>query len=160
MSDNSGWWQRRLGGMINQRPEQQTPGPAVRWEPQYPPTGPRQEVVGEAQSGGNGDSSYNQVQRQGYVTKAPANVGKVGQCPGCGGSNFFKRRWAHTEAAPLCTDCGYNGDLFTQSGTLLNAVGLTSSGPVATARTDNPGGQSQFGTDPNVTSDFDWGNVR
>jgi hypothetical protein len=162
MSDIS-WWERRLGGVVNrQQPPPPAPtsyGPAVRWEPQYPPTGPRQEVD-YGQSGGNGDTTHGQVQRQGYVSKAPSSIGKVGQCPGCGGSNYFRRRWAHTEAAPLCTDCGFNGDLFTQSGTLLNAVGMSSSGPVAFARTDNPGGQSHFEADPSVPGDFSWSSIR
>jgi hypothetical protein len=162
MSDIS-WWERRLGGLVN-RPPSSSPAPtsyapAARWEPQYPPTGPQQRQEW-SQPGGNGDTSYGQVQRQGYVDKAPASVGKVGQCPGCGGSNYFRRRWAHTEAAPLCTDCGYNGDLFTQSGTLLNSVGMTSSGPVQFARTDNPGGESHFEADPSVPADFSWSGVR
>jgi hypothetical protein len=164
MSDIS-WWERRLGGVVNRQQQPPPPpaptsyGPAVRWEPQYPPTGPRQEVD-YGQPGGNGDTTHGQVQRQGYVNKAPSSIGKVGQCPGCGGSNYFRRRWAHTEAAPLCTDCGFNGDLFTQSGTLLNAVGMSSSGPVAFARTDNPGGQSHFEADPSVPGDFSWSSVR
>jgi hypothetical protein len=65
------------------------------------------------------------------------------------------------EAAPLCTDCGYNGEHFTQSGTLLNAVGLKSSGPTQFARTDNPDASSRMGVDPSLSdTDFSWGNVR
>jgi len=67
-----------------------------------------------------------------------------------------------TEAAPLCVDCGYNGDLWEQSGTLLNAVGMKSSGPLRYARSDNPTGAEQFGIDPSLQGhdDFSWGNVR
>ena len=104
--------------------------------------------------------NYQRVRQQGYVSKAPQSVSRTGQCPDCGGSNFFQRKWAHTEAAPLCTDCGFNGDLFTQSGSLLNSIGASSSGPVAFARTDNPGGESHFGTDPSVPQDFSWSSVR
>jgi hypothetical protein len=100
------------------------------------------------------------VQQQGYVAKAPSSVGKSGRCPGCGGGNLFRRRWANTECAPLCTDCGYNGDLFTQSGTLLNGVGMKSSGPVNFARSDNPGGEMHFGVDPGVPQDFNISSVR
>jgi hypothetical protein len=114
----------------------------------------------EAQPEGNEDTNYQRVRHQGYVSKKPSNVGRVGTCPECGGSNFFQRRWARSEAAPLCTDCGYNGDLFTQSGSLLNAMGAASQGPVAFARTDNPGGESHFGVDPGVSSDFSWSSVR
>lgn len=155
------WWERRLGGAARQ-PAPPSPGPAVRWEPQYPPTGPRQEVTGVGQSGGNGDTIHSQVQHRGYVSKPPQSAQqRDGACPGCGGSNYFRRKWAHQEAAPLCTDCGYNGDLFTQSGTLLNGMGMRSSGPVQFARTDNPGGDSHFGTDAGlVNTDFDWGAVR
>src|SRR5438046_3759283 len=149
MTDSS-WWERHL--RVPAAPVSVPTGypqKAVRWEPSYPPTGLRQEVTG-VQPGSNGDSSWDRVQRQGYITKAPASSGKSGDCPSCGGSNFFKRRWANTECAPLCTDCGYNGDYFTQSGTLLNAVGMHSSGPVAFARTDNPSAEPHFGVDPNV----------
>ena len=165
MSDVS-WWERHLGGGSNNRQPPPHPqnnggsnyGPAVRWQPQYPPTAPppSQQPVPET----GGDPTYDRVRAQGYNSKKPANVGRVGECPNCGGSNFFRRRWAHTEAAPLCTDCGYNGDLFEQSGTMLNSVGMSSSGPVAFARTDNPGGESHFGVDPSVPQDFSWSAVR
>ena len=164
----SDWWARKLGGVIPQQSQQQAPPPqpvgypqkAVRWQPSYPPTGPRQEVE-TSQPEGNGDDTYQRVRGQGYDHKAPSGLGKDGRCPDCGGSNFFRRRWANAEAAPLCTDCGYNGDLFTQSGTLLNAVGMKSSGPVAFARTDNPGADSRFGADPGLeNTDFSWANVR
>jgi hypothetical protein len=162
MSDLS-WYERHLGGVIPARapePPNGYPQKAVRWAPSYPPTGPRQEVVVN-QPGGNGDDSYDQVQRQGFIAKPPPSMmAGGGDCPGCGGHNYFRRRWAHTEAAPLCTDCGYNGDHFTQSGTLLNAVGIRSSGPVSFARTDNPSGESNFNADPGVSSDFSWSQVR
>jgi hypothetical protein len=159
------WWERHLGGV--RQPPSTTPsspgqsnyGPAVRWQPQYPPTAPASQQQ-QYQQQAEGDDAYQRVRQQGYVSKAPANVGRTGTCPDCGGSNFFRRRWAHTEAAPLCTDCGFNGDLFTQSGTLLNAVGASSSAPVSFARTDNPGGESHFGADPNVPQDFSWSAVR
>lgn len=162
MSDIS-WWERHLGGNRQQPPPSSAPqnyGPAVRWQPQYPPTGPATQGDATTQPEGNGDNTYDRVRAQGYASKKPANVGRVGTCPDCGGSNFFRRRWAHTEAAPLCTDCGYNGELFTQSGTLLNGVGMSSSGPVSFARTDNPGGDSHFGVDPSVPQDFNWSAVR
>ena len=163
MSDLS-WWERHLNVPPHQSPQQQattypaptSPGPAVRWQPQYPPTAPRP----EAPLPPEGDDNYQRVRQQGYVSKAPQSINRTGQCPDCGGSNFFRRKWAHTEAAPLCTDCGYNGDLFTQSGSLLNSIGATSSGPVAFARTDNPGGESHFGVDPSVPNDFSWSGVR
>lgn len=136
------------------------PQKAVRWQPQYPPTGPRQEVE-TSQPEGTEDDTYLRVRGQGFDHKAPASVGTTGHCPECGGSNFFKRRWANHEAAPLCTDCGYNGDFFVQSGTLLNAVGMKSSGPTQFARTDNPEATSQFGADPGLAStEFSWANVR
>jgi hypothetical protein len=65
------------------------------------------------------------------------------------------------EAAPLCTECGHNGDLFEQSGKLLAAAGVKSSGPTQFARSDNPEAQSHFGIDPGLaTTDFSWSNVR
>lgn len=167
MSDVS-WWERALGGAA---PSPRAPAPAtqpagypqkaVRWQPQYPPTGPRQEVEAP-QPEGDSDDNWNRVRRQGYVDKAPTNTGRVGACPSCGGSNLFRRKGPlGIEAAPLCTDCGYNGDLFEQSGTLLNAIGMKSSGPVQFSRSDNPRGDAHFETDPGLTSsDFDWSNVR
>jgi hypothetical protein len=164
MSDNS-WWQRHLGrpsapAPSNGSPQIPTyPQKAVRWEESYPPTGPRQEMP-DIQPGGNGDDTYLRVRQQGYNNRAPENVGKVGRCPRCGGSNFFRRRWANTEAAPLCTDCGHNGDLFEQSGTALMGAGVKSSGPIQTARTDNPEATANFGIDASVSSDFSWSSVR
>ena len=100
------------------------------------------------------------MQDQGFISKAPPSLGQSGACPGCGGSNFFRRKWAFKECAPLCVDCGYNGDIFTQSGTLLNSIGMRSSGPTAFARTDNPNGESHFGTDPKLAStDFSWSSI-
>ena len=107
------------------------------------------------------DDNWHRVRFQGFITKAPLSVGKDGRCPGCGGSNFFRRKTGQYEAAPLCTECGYNGDYFTQSGTLLSDIGMKSSGPVQFARTDNPGADSRFGTDPGLNgTDFSWANVR
>jgi hypothetical protein len=95
------------------------------------------------------------------LSKAPSSVGKDGHCPGCGGNNYFQRKIGQLEAAPLCTECGYNGEHFTQSGTLLSAVGMKSSGPTQFARSDNPGAESRFSVDPSVNStDFSWSNVR
>ena len=165
----SDWWARQLGGAVapQQAPVQPQqpagyPQKAVRWQPTYPPTGPRgQEVAGNGdQPEGEPDDNWHKVNRQGYVTKAPPSIGKIGACPECGGSNYFRRRWANQEAAPICVDCGYNGDLFLQSGTLLNAVGAKSVGPTQTARSDNPRAESHLWTDPGVGSDFSWGNVR
>ena len=166
MSDLS-WWERHLNVPVRQQPTNTTAarffsgnyGPAVRWQPRYPPTAPRS-LSSRCPRRREGDNENDRVRQQGFVTKAPQSASRTGQCPDCGGSNFFRRRWAHTEAAPLCTDCGYNGDLFTQSGSLLNSMGASSSGPVAFARTDNPGGESHFGTDPSVPSDFSWSGVR
>lgn len=161
MSDN--WWARKLGQYVTPAPNGSAPitapQKAVRWRESYPPTGPCQEVVDD-QPGGYGDDNWQRVQRQGFIDKAPGSVGHTGKCPKCNGSNYFRRRWAHTECAPLCTDCGYNGDLWEQSGSLLNAVGLKSSGPTQTARTDNPFGEGHLGVDPGVSSDFSWSNVR
>jgi hypothetical protein len=158
------WWARRLGIT----PQQPTSGPpsnggglpqkAVRWqEPQYPPTGPRQEVLEDRSED---DDTYIRVRHQGYDTKAPSGLGQSGKCPSCRGSNYFRRRWSGFEAAPLCTDCGYNGDYFTQSGTLLNGVGMKSAGPTHSARSDNPRGDSNFSVDPSVPNDFNWSAVR
>lgn len=170
MSDVS-WWERALGG-VARRPVAPPPPPsqpagypqkAVRWQPQYPPTGPRQEVTEWDQPGSDPDDNWHRVNRQGFVEKAPGSVGKSGRCPQCNGSNFFRRKGPMgTEAAPLCTECGYNGDLFEQSGTLLNAVGMKSSGPVNFARSDNPRGDQNFGIDPSLQGhdDFSWSNVR
>lgn len=170
MSDVS-WWERALGGVPARRPTAPSPPAqqplayprkAVRWEPQYPPTGPRQEVE-TTQPGGDGDDNWHRVNRQGYVEKAPTSKGTSGRCPHCNGSSFFRRKGPMgLEAAPLCVDCGYNGDLFEQSGTLLNAVGMKSSGPVRFARSDNPGGDQHFEIDPSLQGhdDFSWSNVR
>ena len=168
MSDVS-WWERALGGVRAPRPQAAPPTQpvgypqkAVRWQPQYPPTGPRQEVE-SVQPGSQDDDNWHRVNRQGYVDKAPGSIGKTGRCPQCNGSNFFRRKGPmNTEAAPLCTECGYNGDLFEQSGTLLNAIGAKSSGPVRFARSDNPGGDSNFGIDATLAGheDFSWSNVR
>jgi len=114
------------------------------------------------QSGGDVDDNWHRVRRQGFVDKAPSSTGKIGECPGCGGSNYFRRKGPMgAEAAPICTECGYNGDLFVQSGTLLNAVGMKSSGPVQFARSDNPDHQPRFGVDPSLNgTDFSWSTVR
>jgi len=114
------------------------------------------------QSEGNGDTTYNRVRSQGYDAKAPSSVGSSGKCPGCGGSNYFKRRGPMgVEAAPLCTDCGHNGNFFEQSGTTLNAIGMKSSGPLHFAKSDNPQGISRFEEDPALGgTEFNWSNVR
>ena len=165
----SDWWARQLGGVAPATspaptPQTTTPYPqkAVRWQPSYPPTGPRQEVVGEGQPGSDNDDSWHRVRRQGFVDKAPTSVGTSGRCPSCGGSNYFRRKGPMgIEAAPLCTECGHNGDLFEQSGKLLAAAGVKSSGPTQFARSDNPEAQSHFGIDPGLaTTDFSWSNVR
>jgi len=165
------WWEKALGGAVPTRapaaspPAQPTgyPHKAVRWEPQYPPTGPRQEVTGRDQPGGEPDDNWHRVNRQGFVEKAPTSLGTSGRCPSCNGGNFFRRKGQMgTEAAPLCVDCGYNGDLFEQSGKLLNAIGMKSSGPVRFARSDNPKGDQHFEIDPTLAGhgDFSWSNVR
>jgi predicted RNA-binding Zn-ribbon protein involved in translation (DUF1610 family) len=113
------------------------------------------------QPGGDEDDNWHRVRRQGYIAKAPAHAGKDSRCPQCGGSNFFRRRIGNTEAAPLCTECGYNGDLWEQSGTALMGAGVKSTGPVQFARSDNPGAESHFGTDPSLNgTDFSWNTVR
>lgn len=165
----SDWWARQLGGAVPAAPPaptQQTttapyPQKAVRWQPSYPPTGPRQEVTEWDQSESGTDDSWHKVRRQGFVEKAPTSVGKSGRCPSCNGTNYFTRKGPMgIQAAPLCTECGYNGDLFEQSGKLLDSAGVKSTGPVQFARSDNPGGQSNFGSDPGVSGDFNWSNVR
>jgi len=141
---SSDWWDKHLG-------VQTAPRKAAQWEANYPPT--RQpEPVEEYPSDLSPDDQQavdrqRRVQRQGYDTKAPQGKAAASRCPGCGGSNLFTRRWAGKECAPLCTDCGYNGDYFTQSGVLLNGVGFHSSGPVESARSNNPGGSSTFASD-------------
>lgn len=169
MASGSDWWARQLGGVVPSTPAPSVqpiqtvsyPQKAVRWQPQYPPTGPRQEVVDD-QPGGEGDDSWQRVHRQGFVSKAPTSLGRDGKCPGCGGSNYFRRKGPMgVEAAPLCTECGYNGEYFTQSGTLLNAVGMKSSGPTQFARTDNPEAQAHLWADPGLSStEFSWSAVR
>lgn len=167
MSSDPSWWARKLGQVLPApvAPTQPVtggyPAKAVRWQPQYPPTGPRQEVTGGVQSEGDIDPNWAQVNRQGFIQKAPQSAGQSGQCPGCGGSNYFHRKGPMgVEAAPICTECGYNGELFTQSGTLLNAVGMKSSGPVQFSRSDNAEGVSHFEADPGMSSEFSWSNVR
>jgi hypothetical protein len=167
MSD-VGWWERALGGV--RRPATTPPPPpsqpvgypqkAVRWQPQYPPTGPRQEVTERDQPAGDTDDNWHRVNRQGFVEKAPGSLGTSGRCPRCNGSSFFRRKTGQFEAAPLCVDCGYNGDLFEQSGTLLNTIGMKSSGPVQFARSDNARGDSHFEVDPSVPDGFSWSSVR
>jgi len=167
----SDWWARQLGGLVPTQPvPQERQGPttapvypqkAVRWQPQYPPTGPRQEVTEWDQPGSDADDSWHRVRRQGYVEKAPGSVGKSGRCPSCNGSSFFRRKGPMgIEAAPLCTDCGYNGELFEQSGKLLDMAGVRSSGPTQFARSDNPGAESHFGQEANMPTEFSWSNVR
>jgi len=163
MSDAASWWARQLGGVRSApTPVSQPAGypqKAVRWQqPQYPPTGPQRPPD---QPEGEDDDNWHRVHRQGFVAKSPSSAGKTGACPECGGSNYFSRKGPlGVEAAPLCTDCGYNGDFFVQSGTLLNAIGAKSTGPVQFARTDNPEAQSRLWADPGLAgSDFSWGNV-
>ena len=110
---------------------------------------------------GDPDDNWHRVRSQGFVSKAPPSRGSDGRCPGCGGSNFFRRKMGQFEAAPLCTECGYNGEHFTQTGTLLSAIGMKSSGPVQFARTDNPQAEGRFGVDPSLNgTDFSWSTVR
>ena len=164
MSDVS-WWARKLGQVPpTQAPAQPAnggyPAKAVRWQPQYPPTGPRQEVTEWDQPGSDSDDNWHRVHRQGFVEKAPSGLGKDGHCPQCGGSNLFRRKWAGSEAAPLCTECGYNG-LYEQSGTLLNSIGMKSSGPTRFAKSDNPDHVPNLGVDASLNgTDFSWSNVR
>jgi hypothetical protein len=159
----SDYWARQFGSVTPPSVPTQPvsyPQKAVRWEPGYPPTGPRTQEVAADQLGGMPEDNWNRVQHQGYVAKPPTSAGKLGACPECGGSSFFKRKGPMgVEAAPLCTDCGYNGDYFVQSGTLLNAIGMKSSTPIQFARSDNPEAQSRLWSDPGVGSDFSWGNV-
>jgi hypothetical protein len=170
MSDVS-WWERALGGARRSpapSPHQPPPQPAgypqkaVRWQPQYPPTSPRQEVTEWDQPGGEPDDNWHKVNRQGFVEKAPGSTGTSGRCPRCNGSSFFRRKTGQFEAAPLCVDCGYNGDLFEQSGTMLNTIGMKSSGPTQFARSDNPRGEQHFEIDASLAgnADFSWNNVR
>jgi hypothetical protein len=152
MSDG-GWWARRLGIATPTRQESRPapsglPRKAVRWEDSYPPTGLQQrQEVGQSE----GDEVYIQVREQGFVSKAPAGTKSSGRCPECGSGNFFRRRWANAEAAPLCVDCGYNGEFFTQTGTLLTNAGVISSGPTQSARSDNPQAASRFGMDETLS---------
>jgi hypothetical protein len=147
----SDWWDRHLGV-----PTTPPPRKAAQWEYNYPTPPPVREEPTP------GDSQYQRIQLQGYDTKAPASKGATGTCPGCGGSNFFRRKGPMgVEAAPLCTDCGYNGDYFTQSGTLLNGAGILSSGPTHFARSSNPTGESQFSADQQlVNAGWNPGTVR
>lgn len=159
MSD--GWWARRLG--ISTPPGTAPGGPAsrsdwqpqkaVRWQQSYPPTGPRQEVTGEDQPEGYGDDTYHRVRAQGFDVKAPGSIGQSSGCPSCHGSNYFRRKGPFgIEAAPLCTECGYNGNLWEQSGTTLNGAGVKSSGPTQFARSDNPHADSHFGMDATLAN--------
>ena len=168
MSDVS-WWERQLSRVVPSRPAAPVPAQqpvgypqkAVRWQPQYPPTGPRQEVAEWDQSEGDPDDNWHRVHRQGFVDKAPTHTGKDSRCPQCHGSNYFRRRVGSSEAAPLCTECGYNGDLWEQSGTTLNGAGVKSTGPVQFARSDNPEARERFGVDPSLNgTDFSWSSVR
>lgn len=167
MSDVS-WWERQLSKVVPQRPTAPVPSQpvgypqkAVRWQPQYPPTGPRQEVEESYQSEGDPDDNWHRVRRQGFIAKAPSHATKDTRCPQCGGSSYFHRRVGNTEAAPLCTECGYNGNLWEQSGTTLNGAGIKSSGPLQFARSDNPDHQPRFGVDPTLNgTDFSWSSVR
>jgi len=85
MSD-VGWWERALGGAVGRpaapAPPSVTtngyPQKAVRWQPEYPPTGPRQEVTEMTQPGGDADDNWRRVNRQGYIEKAPASLGTRG----------------------------------------------------------------------------------
>jgi hypothetical protein len=161
---SNSWWDhlRRPDTPLQTQPGAGAlPRKAVRWQSNYPATAPRPDPLYPDESDPE-MTEYYRVRQQGFVSTPPPNQrdSAVGQCPGCHGSNFFRRRWANKECAPLCTDCGYNGDYFTQSGNLLNAVGMKSSGPMQFARTDNPTGESQFRTDPAVTRDFSWSSVR
>lgn len=149
----SDWWDRHL--RRTDAPLEPQPGAlprkAVRWQENYPPVAPPTEpgyVAGIDPEMGE----YYRVRKQGFISTPPpsAREAAAGRCPECGGNNFFRRRWANTECAPLCVDCGYNGDYFTQSGALLNAVGLHSAGPVQFARSDNPSGESGFSADPGM----------
>jgi hypothetical protein len=103
----SDWWARRLGG--SNPPAPTTPMPQPQPGQWYPPTtapvpqvpqGPPQVTVANlmeavsAWSGGEGQRNS-------------------ARCPGCGGTNLFRRQVGAVEAAPLCYDCGWNG-LWTQ----------------------------------------------
>jgi hypothetical protein len=131
------WWDRKLKRI----PTMVTPTArrAVQWEEHSPPPRP----VVEMSPMGDMDDPHTRVQQQGFIGKQPEGARNASVCPHCGSGNFFRRRWANKECAPLCTECGYNGDYFTQSGTLINAVGVKSAGPVQFARSDNPDGMSQ-----------------
>jgi hypothetical protein len=158
---SSNWWDKRLGVPT-------APGPrkAAQWETNYPPVRqpepPQPEYdPGLSQEDREALDRQQRVRTQGYVSKAPEGKGASSHCPGCGGSNLFRRRWAGKECAPLCTDCGYNGDYFTQSGVLLNGVGFHSSGPTESARMTNPDGKSTFGADQQlVNAGWNPGSVR
>ena len=137
------WWDRKL--RRNPVVVATTPPPrrVVQWEENYPPVRP---VVDTFPIGDMNDPRT-RVQQQGFIGRQPEGVMNSSSCPHCGSGNFFRRRWANKECAPLCVDCGYNGDYFTQSGSLINAVGMKGSGPMQFARSDNPNGESQLDWD-------------
>ena len=146
---SNSWWDKHLGPVIGPgettTPFRQTVRKAVQWQqPQqnYPAmrrTPSAEEIVN--------DPNY-VLSSQGYVHKAPGSAREnLGNCPECDSPNFFSRKVGVTRGpppAPLCAECGYNGGLFEQSGSILNGAGVISSGPTHNAVSDNPGGISQM----------------
>lgn len=134
------WWAKKLG----RAPAPVVPQRAVQWQNSYPPVG-MPPALDPATIAGEDMAEYYRVRQQGYVALPPPSQREgATTCPECGSPRFFRRKWAGKECAPLCTDCGYNGEYFTQSGSILNSVGLRSGGPMQFARSDNPGGESQM----------------
>ncbi len=110
MSNDAGWWSRKLG-----TPQQQTP---IYPQQQYPPQYQQQQAPTHPQA------PQHQPQQQFKVT--PDNLYDAAMmwqggeahrkdnypCPQCGGGHYFSRINGPSRGpapAPMCYDCGYNG---------------------------------------------------
>ncbi len=116
MSNDSGWWSRKLGTPQQQQqtpiyPQQQYPQQQQQQQQQYPQQQQQQQYP-------------QQQQQQIKVTAAnlfdaamtwqggPAARTETQSCPQCGGGHYFSRSNGPSRGpapAPMCYDCGYNG---------------------------------------------------
>lgn len=137
MPGDSGWWQRHLGQPQAPAPQYQQPQ-GYQQAPQYPPQGPpqapqyQQAPQGYPQQQGAIDTSQIRVTGENLYEAAqlwqggPGTRTETQHCPQCGGNHFFSRTTGTTRGpapAPLCYDCGFNGQFIQGDPANWNATG-------------------------------------
>ena len=104
----SDWWAARLSGrqVAPQQPQGWQPQqqPQQQWVPQQQQWAPQQQ-----QPQGPPKVTIHNLMESLSNWRGGDGARNSAQCPGCGGTNLFRRKVGASEAAPLCYDCGWNG---------------------------------------------------